>query len=332
VDHANVPDGVQILLSDQPKRRVAATAVVVLVALATMLMAVAAESDERNRAHDRFLREAVALMTDLRAESRRDAERIAASYGEGAAAFVFADFAELTSSAEHGLVQALPLDEDRFNVRPRLTGAHPIGEKDLVHQPVYVAARAGTLGLLLHVGSAVRSSRLDVTSLVRHREYQHALERTNANARADVPTHAMGLAFDISILHVPIAAAREIRDVLRSLRDEGALFFIAETRQLVFHVVLAPGRAPFYEAVFAGLTDVPAPAWALSPLSRPTFTLNPAPRDIPLTKSERRLAWLFAAATGAGSLPYAVVALWLLVRFAKPSRRPPEAACRIDHA
>jgi hypothetical protein len=293
----------------------------VFLVLATTLGAVAAASEERDNAHDRFVREAVALMTDLRAESRRDAERIAAAYGEGAAAFVFADFAQLTTSAEDGLVHALPLDEDRFNIRPRLTGAHPIGEKDLGHQPAYIAARAGTLGLLLHVAAAVRSTRLDVTSLVRHREYQRVLERTNANARTDVPTHAMGLAFDISILHVPIAAAREIRDVLRRLRDEGALFFMAETRQLVFHVVLAPDRALFYEAVFAGLTGVPAPAWVLPPLSRPMLTLNPAPRDIPLTDTERRLAWLFAAANAAGPLPYAAVAGWMLVRLAKPKRR-----------
>jgi hypothetical protein len=45
------------------------------------------------------------------------------------------------------------------------------------------------------------------------------------------------LAFDISVLNVPLRPTRELRDVLREMRDAGDLFFVAQTQQLVFHVV-----------------------------------------------------------------------------------------------
>jgi hypothetical protein len=296
------------------------TAAAVLV-LAAALTTAPVRANEHDLRHDRFVREARAMMAELRAESRRDAERIAAAYGEGAAAFVFGDFAALTASTQEGVIRTLPVDEYRFNIRPRLTGAHPIGEKDPVHQATYVAARPATLGVLLQVASRVRSTHLEVTSLVRHQEYQRALQRTNPNARTALPAHAMGLAFDISILNVPMAAAREIRDVLRQMRDDGELFFIAETRQLVFHVVPAPRRAQFHAAAFSGLTEVPAPAWALPPPPAFRITRAAEPRDIPLTPTERRLAWLLRAAPGTAPLPYAAIGVWVLVGLAMSHRR-----------
>ena len=259
------------------------------------------------------------MMAELRAESRRDAARIVEAYGEGAAAFAFSDFAALAASAHEGVIHTLPLDEYRFNLRPRLTGAHPIGEKDLSRQLAYVAARPATLGLLLQVASQVRSTRLEVTSLVRHLEYQRALQLTNANARTGLPTHAMGLAFDISVLNVPGASAREIRDVLRRMRDDGELFFIAETSQLVFHVVPSPWRAQFHAAVFAGLTAVPTPAWAFPPVAISRITLAAVPRDIPLTPTERRLAWLLRSADTA-LLSYVAIGLSVLVGVASSHR------------
>src|SRR5687767_15690465 len=39
-------------------------------------------------------------------------------------------------------------DPMRFNLAPRLEGAHPIGEKDLDNQHSYLAARPATIGAL----------------------------------------------------------------------------------------------------------------------------------------------------------------------------------------
>jgi hypothetical protein len=325
-----VQNGLQMMLNGLPqvgtpghtgaeRSTGAPSSVIIVLGLAAALIAAPVRADERDVARDRFVTEARALMAALRSESRLDAERISAAYGEGASAFAFGDFEELTASARIGLIRPLPLDEYRFNLRPRLTGAHPIGEKDLPHQPAYVASRPATLGLLLHVASRVRSTRLEVTSLVRHEEYQRALQRTNPNARTALPTHAMGLAFDISILNVPIAAGREIRDVLRTMRDEGALFFIAETRQLVFHVVPAPGGAQFYAAVFGGLTAVPAPPWAVPPPAPSLTRAIPAPRDLPLTRSECGIAGLARASRP--PLPHAAITLWLLAGATSQRRR-----------
>ena len=199
-----------------------------------------------------------AMMAVLGAESRRDAARIEAAYGRVVTRAGLRDRDALTASLRHGYISALPSDAARFNLRPRLGGEHPIGEKDLAHQHLYVAARPGTLGLLFHLAARV-SAPLDVTSLVRHQAYQRALQRTNPNARTRVPTHALGLAFDISVLYATPDDAIEIRDVLRRMRADGALFFVAEQRQLVFHVVPHPDRLDFYAALFDGLAGVPGP-------------------------------------------------------------------------
>jgi hypothetical protein len=67
------------------------------------------------------------------------------------------------------------------------------------------------------------------------------------------------VAFDISILNLSLSTATRIRDVLRQMRADGDLFFVAETRQLVFHVVPTPQRLSFYAAVFEALTALPRP-------------------------------------------------------------------------
>ena len=79
------------------------------------------------------------------------------------------------------------------------------------------------------------------------------------------------------MLHVTPAAAAEIRDVLRQMRDEGALFFIAEQRQLVFHVVPAPPMMTFYEALYHGLIGVPPATLAV----RPALPLDVSPPPDP---------------------------------------------------
>jgi hypothetical protein len=75
--------------------------------------------------------------------------------------------------------------------------------------------------------------------------------RRNPNARTTSSAHAMGLAFDISILDVPIGSAPEIRDVLRRMRDDGAVLQRGDTTARVSHNACAgvdewarePGRA-----------------------------------------------------------------------------------------
>ena len=205
-----------------------------------------------------FVRLAVDLMQEMAPESRADARRIRAAYGDQASHLTFRDRRHVSGALRKGNLRRLP-SSPAFNLEPRLKGRSPIGEKDLEHQSLYVAARPETVGCLLHVASRVRSAPLEITSLVRHTRYQRLLARTNPNARTAVPTHAMGLAFDISILNMPIDSARELRDVLRRMRADGDLYFVAETRQLVFHVVPAPAQRRFYAAVHDSLTRLPAP-------------------------------------------------------------------------
>jgi hypothetical protein len=192
------------------------------------------------------------MMAEMAGESRAASARIRDAYG-GEMQAAFADRSALIESLDAGEVTLLPEDPLRFNVRVRLAGTSPIAERDLVYQPIYVAARPAAVGALLTVASRVHSGPVEVTSLVRHERYQRMLQRTNRNAVTRVPTHTLGLAFDVSVLETPLETALEIRDVLRAMAGAGEIFVVAETRQLVFHVVPAPERLGFFAAVYEGL-------------------------------------------------------------------------------
>lgn len=227
---------------------------------------------------------AVQFMAELRDESVRHAHRVRAAYAPQVRRLALPDRPALQRALETARLVPLPR-HPAFNLNLRLDGAHPIGELDLPHQPLYVAARPETLGCLLHVASRVESGALEVTSLVRHSAYQRSLARRNPNARTAVPTHVMGLAFDISILNVPLSRAAEIRDVLRYMAAEGDLFFIAEQRQLVFHVVPAPARRAYYVALHAAMTTVERPAillpgWPLAPPAAALEALLPPDLEV----------------------------------------------------
>ena len=190
----------------------------------------------------------VQLMSDLEAESEDHAARIREAYADAAPRLAIANRAALEQALAGGTLLSLPPDVAARNVHLRLTGRHPIGEADLAHQHLYVGARPEVIGLLLEIASRVSSGPLEVTSLVRHGDYQRRLARSNANARTAVPTHVMGLAVDISILHAPLDHAAQIRDVLREMATAGELYFVAERRQLVFHIVPAPDRRDHFAA------------------------------------------------------------------------------------
>ena len=159
-------------------------------------------------------------------------------------------FEDIEKGLATGGLVPLPHDLERFNVRIRREGASPIAEMDLAHQDSYMSARAATLGCLFDVASRVTSGPIEITSLVRHLEYQNELRATNANAITDVPTHALGLAFDIAIVNTPLATVLELEDVLRSMSDAGDILVIAEREQLVFHVVPQPWRLGWYTDVY----------------------------------------------------------------------------------
>jgi hypothetical protein len=193
------------------------------------------------RGHVERLRE---LMLEARAESVAHAHSVRAAYTPSVPALMLADRAALARAVDAGQLVGLP-DPAGFGIALRLEGRSPIGELDLDHQHLYTHARPEVVGMLLDVASRLDAP-LDVTSLVRHSAYQLALARANPNARTRLHTHAMGLAADISVLHMPLDRAREVRAVLRAMAGNGDLHFAAERRQLVFHVVPAESRREHY--------------------------------------------------------------------------------------
>jgi Family of unknown function (DUF5715) len=193
------------------------------------------------------------MLTNLAPASTRSALAIRETYRPFFDLLAIDDFNQIKEGLANGGLVPLPIDPERFNVRVRLDGTSPIGEKDMARQASYVSARPATIGCLLDVASRVKSGPIEVTSLVRHLGYQHELRLTNANATPDVPTHALGVAFDIAMVNTPLKTVREIRGVLQRMSAAGDILVIAERHQLVFHVVPQPSRLGWYTEVYTHL-------------------------------------------------------------------------------
>lgn len=200
------------------------------------------------------------MMVQLRPQSVRASKTIRRAYRPHGELLVLDRYSDLEGALVNGGLAPLPEDPLRFNIAPRLDGPYPIGEKDLENQVSYIAARPSTIGCLLDVASRVTSGPIEVTSLVRHSEYQRELRSTNRNAATSVPMHTMGLAFDIALVNTPLETAYEIRDVLLRMRDAGEILFIGERRQLVFHVVPHPSRLGHFTNVYTHALGTPPDA------------------------------------------------------------------------
>jgi hypothetical protein len=210
----------------------------------------------------RYIRALDRMMVKLGPQSARAARTIRTQYRPHLNLLVLDAYDDLAGALWNGGLAPLPHDALRFNVMPRVDGASPIGEKDLAHQHSYIAARPATIGALLDIASRVRSGPVEVTSLVRHTEYQGALRATNVNATTSVPMHTMGLAIDIALVNTPIETVYEIRDVLIRMRNAGDILFIGERKQLVFHVVPHPARLGHFAGVYArALSASRSSAW-----------------------------------------------------------------------
>src|SRR5688572_7343618 len=197
------------------------------------------------------------MMSAMAPESARSGAAIRAFYQDHLDLLMLDEYSELAGALNNGGLVPLPDDPKRFNLAPRLDGPHPIGEKDLDNQISYLAARPATIGALLDIASRVMSGPLEITSLVRHSEYQEALRTTNANATTAVPMHTMGLAIDIALINTKLETVYEIRDVLRQMQADGDILFVGERQQLVFHVVPHPARLGHYTDFYLQAVGAP---------------------------------------------------------------------------
>jgi hypothetical protein len=225
--------------------------VLVFSVVASALPAAAGSSSAQIQALDR-------MMVAMAPESARASATIRRVYRDHLDLLFLDEFEDLEGALANGGVAPLPEDPSRFNLDPRLDGPHPIGEKDLSNQASYLAARPATIGVLLELASRVRTGPVEITSLVRHGEYQEALRVTNSNASTSVPMHTMGLAFDIALINTPLRTVYEIRKVLREMRDAGDILFIGERKQLVFHVVPHPSRLGHFNDVYTRALGTPS--------------------------------------------------------------------------
>jgi hypothetical protein len=198
------------------------------------------------------------MMSALGAESARSSVTMRRVYEEYLDVLMLEAYTDLEGALDNGGLVPLPSDPERFNLLPRLDGPNPIGEKDLDNQSSYVAARPSTIGALLEIASRVKSGPVEITSLVRHSHYQDALRATNVNANTAVPTHTLGLAFDIGVVNSSLKTVFEIRDVLQKMQRAGDILFVAERRQLVFHVVPHPSRLGHFADVYAKKVGPPS--------------------------------------------------------------------------
>ena len=258
------------------------------------------------------------MMAELSADSMRASATIRRVYQEHLSLLMLNGYTDITGALDNGGLVPLPADPLRFNLMPRLDGPHPIGEKDLDNQTSYLAARPATIGVLLEIASRVKSGPLEITSLVRHTEYQDALRTTNTNATTSVPMHTMGLAVDIALVNSELKTVYEIRDVLRRMQRNGDILVIGERRQLVFHVVPHPSRLGHFTDVYIRKVGLPptaqsahvvaagpgAPARRLRGVATVTaevVAVQPWSASIDGTASEPLLAGTAAAAAAPGA-------------------------------
>jgi hypothetical protein len=216
------------------------------------------------------------MMADLAPVSAQSAETIRRVYQGHLSVLTLREYGELTGALDNGGLVPLPDNPQRFNIVPRLDGPHPIGEKDLANQSSYTTARAATIGALLEIASRVKSGPVEITSLVRHGDYQEELRATNPNATTSVPMHTMGLAVDIGLINTPLETIHEIRDVLQRMQEAGDILFIGERRQLVFHVVPQPSRLGYFNDVYLRTVGEP-----LTSRSAAAVAFLEAPRLMP---------------------------------------------------
>ena len=252
--------------------------------LAGLVLAWPAPANAERVSQAEYFATVVDMMTELAPQSAQAGLMIRDTYRPYLEFLFLSGYAHILDALGNGGLVPLP-DPHRFNLIPRLEGTSPIDEKDLGNQSTYLSARPAAFGCLLLIASRVRSGPVEVTSLVRHGQYQDALRTTNANATTDVPMHTMGLAFDIAIVNTPLETVLEIRDVLQQMQDAGEILFVAEQHQLVFHVVPHPTRLGYFSDVYAGALETGLPfglefdsTLRLMPsVTAETITLAPAP-------------------------------------------------------
>jgi hypothetical protein len=221
------------------------------VVVAFSLFATTAAADTPFERQAQFVKAIDAMMIQLAPHSSRASLTIRKEYGAFLDELVLGELAALEDGLWTGGLVPLPGLAERFNLIPRTEGPASIAEKDLANQPTYVSARPATIGALLDVASRVTLGKVEVTSLVRHSDYQDQLRATNANANTSIPMHTMGLAFDIALVNTPLPQVYEIRDVLLKMQEAGDLLVIGERKQLVFHVVPHPSRLGHFTDVYA---------------------------------------------------------------------------------
>jgi hypothetical protein len=208
-------------------------------------------------APSRFVQALDNMMVSLGAESARAGAQIRRAYEEHLDFLMLEGYVDIEGALDNGGLVPLPADARLFNLMPRLAGPNPIGEKDLENQTSYIAARPATIGMLIEIARQVKSGPIEITSLVRHGEYQESLRSTNVNANTSVPMHTMGLAVDIALVNTPLERAYEVRDVLRRMQRRGDILFVGERRQLVFHVVPHPSRIGHFTDIYIRKVGLP---------------------------------------------------------------------------
>lgn len=166
---------------------------------------------------------------------------------------------DLRATTESQLIQNQQADQDNLSriedskmlerfVRLKLLTTVPGDTQDyyLANVPSrYRYARPWTKLFIERLGSQYRDrfgTKLRVTSLIRTISLQNSLRRRNANAASPYgekrSTHLTGASIDISKKGMTRAQQNWMRDVLRSLREQGYIFAIEEFRQPAFHIMV----------------------------------------------------------------------------------------------
>ena len=125
---------------------------------------------------------------------------------------------------------------------------------------------------------------LPVTSVVRPEQYQARLSKVNPNAtRISTPPHSTGLAFDIYYYFMSAAEQDYLMSVIATLKDEGKLEALRETRDHIHVFAFADGQRPDENLIADAMGD----AVASKPAKKPEPKQSKQAKGKKETKSEK---------------------------------------------
>ena len=174
----------------------------------------------------------------------------------------YTDLTDLKDAKEKGELVRVFNKPRKFNFSLRVDGRGRIAEKDRVNQDLYLQLQPSAIGAILYIAyethrlfDACKPNEdfepLEITSLVRTKEYQKLLSNGNVNARTNFPTHLSGKVFDISYRRLSEEERECLWLVLNDMEWASLLDVTEESKaSMTYHIGINPQAEHFFLSAY----------------------------------------------------------------------------------